>query len=272
MNSIWRVAIGAILGNLSGLFGAVPETHDGFEKGLSIITSREGSPEFLDENGSKRSTALHAIQHVCNTRIRTAKNASLFIVLSNGAVLGIGAETELEVIKFVQVPIESGRESVASEPSLSMLELRLKQGKLAISAHKLSSLSQMTLQLPFGQIQLHSTQALISYESTGVQATVFAGSLTYNFPEGRGREFITAGEHIRISEQSAMLGRVAEFLTDATADSERNSLLIQAAENAGERVAFIADSDEPTIPRPVLIAKPGKFGEPSPRPYRYLVR
>jgi hypothetical protein len=75
---------------------------------------------------------------------------------------------------------------------------------------------------------------------------------------------------VRISEQSAVVGEMAEVVAEPASARELTNLLVQATQRANERVIFKALPDEASsIPRPYLVADPEALLKPTPRPYSY---
>ena len=251
------------------LIAACPLTAESLKDGLSIVTSHSGTAEFTGADGQSRRADLHAVQTLSNTQIQTGPSSSLFLSLSNGAAIAVGERSSLQIESYQQRPCRPERESIEYEPSVSYLDLRLDSGQLAFSAEQLSPLSEITMQLPRGHVTIRSATGALHYGPTGTKISLLSGNLIYHYPNGK-REFVVAPSGIRISDQSAQMGEVAERIDDIQTGDEADLHFIRAVEFASRRVIYKIPADDSGIPLPTLVALPSLpplVKEIGPRPY-----
>jgi len=237
--------------------------------GLSIVTSRQGNLQITSFDGRKINVNLHAVQPLTNTRIQTGKSESLFLSLSNGTAIGVDAHTNLSIEHFLQRPYPPSKESNDFEPSSSRLLIKLKHGSLAIAAKGLSPLSKVIVELPNGEVQIHSSIAHIHYDSDTLRVYIADGNLTYTYPNSDEREVLAAPRKLQIRDRDALAGRNATLNVDDEPD-ERTALFLRAVEHSSQRVIYKVHGESPSIPQPVLVANPVMIDQASPRPYNFL--
>lgn len=234
----------------------------------AIITSMSGRIEQTRSDGKSSLLQPHDIIFADNSSITTSEDGHGFIVFSNGISLGIDNLSTIEIERYRQLPFPSNKESLSFEPSVSELKIRLDKGSFALVSDHLSPLSKFIIELPIGELRVHSASAYINYDETGVRITAYSGSLTFYYPEERGREFIAVPTSMRVSNESVAIGRYAEKITIQEAPQSW-SIFTSATENAGKRVFFRSGGRNAT-PVPVLIVSPGYFKQPESRPYQLI--
>ena len=101
----------------------------------------------------------------------------------------------------------------------------------------------------------------------GAHITACEGTITYYYPDGERREFIVEPQSIRISPQSAKLGKVTESMT-LTSLPENIDQFAKATQKASQRVLFKAGWNG-NPPRAVLLTAPAFFDQPVKRPYEF---
>lgn len=251
----------------SFLFGALVSNAQDMAEGIAFATSKVGSIRVIDPTGQITQPELHDTLALDGVTIETGKNAHIFLALSNGMGVGIAQNSEITFETFVQKPFSQKKERLSYEPSVSILSIRLKNGNLAIATNKLSPLSQARVYLPSGELRLHSATCIVQNDELGDHITACDGTITYYYPDGEKREFIVEPQSIRISPQSAKLGKVSEAttLTELPKEIER---MATATQQASKRVLFKAGYNG-SPPRPVLIASPDYFQQPVSRPYEF---
>ena len=230
--------------------------------GLAVVTGRAGDVTLSSPDTGDLRPELHGEYTLNATTVRTGPDAHLFLALSNGMGLGVGADTELTVEAFRQEPFPEERAGWELEPSRSVLTLRLREGRMAVASQKLSPLSKVRVRLPVGTARVHDTTGVLEIDDTGTHVTAYSGTLTFLYGDADDREFIAEPQSIRITRQSAALGRVAE-LTSLDALPEASALLARATRHSSRRVFF--RSGRP--PRPVLVVRPEYHASPPARPY-----
>lgn len=264
-----RIALTCFLSSFASALADAPSRGD-MEEGVAIVTSRKGSPKIITAESNKRTLSLHDVLRLGGAKLSCGKSEHLFISLSNGVGLGLGANTELRIKSYTQRPFKETKESVEHEPSISQLTIILESGTIAFAAERLSPISKFTIQSPTGETRIHTAKGIIRYDSTGVNIAAVSGQLTYYYPNMDQRQFIGAPQTIRISEHSAALGKAAESSNSISSLSDTETLFVKAAEHAGQRVLYKVPPGTTAIPQPVLIAIPEKLKQPSPRPYTFF--
>ncbi len=262
--SCWKtlcclIAAGSFLG------GPVASHAEEMPEGIAVATGIRGSIRIKSADGQSVSPKLHDTLILNASTIETGKNAHIFFALSNGMGIGIGQNTEVLIETFIQKPFTEKKERLSYEPSVSILSIRLVTGSMAIVSNKLSPLSQARVYLPTGELRIHSATCIVQNDDIGAHITACEGTLTYYYPDGESREFIVEPQSIRISPQSAKLGKVTESTT-LTSLPEAIDQFAKATQHASKRVFFKAGYNG-SPPRPVLIASPAYFDQPVDRPY-----
>jgi len=243
----------------------------GLADGLAVITSRTRGVRIASPDTAARAPELHAVATLSELELTSGNGDSIFFALSNGIGLGVAENSQLRFKHYQQQPFSAGKESLDYEPSRSKLELQLLQGSLVFSAPQLSPLSEIVIQLPQGQVRIQRASGQVHYDEHGAHISIVSGIVTYAYPGKAEDAFIHAPNRVHISEQSALAGRIeaSETITDDDA-GRRLRKWVDAARHASQRVVFRVTGEQPAIPQPALVAQPGAWQQPSPRPYRYL--
>jgi hypothetical protein len=236
--------------------------------GSAMITSQRGLVNVTDSAGKVVAAQARTTLLPTGLKLQTESKGRIFLTLSNGVALGLDASTAIEFVEYKQRPFTITELSYGLEPSTSKLKLLFSEGQIALASNRLSPLSELRIQLQQGEIRLHKGTCLISYEPTGLQITAFDGNLTYYYPDGTEREFVSAPQSIRISPQSMQRKHVAEH-SEVDALSEAKKLLCQATQYASTRVFFEANDTPQRPPVPFIIARPEYFKNPPIRPYQF---
>jgi hypothetical protein len=170
---------------------------------------------------------------------------------------------------YTQRPFDKEDQILGLEASVSNLKLHLIEGEIAVASNRLSPLSNLRIQLPKGELRLHKGTCLIRLDATGLHITAFEGNLTYYYPDGESREFVSAPKGIRISDQSIERLQVAEVTSAEWLELEQ-ARFCQAAQHASTRVIFQANEATKRPPEPILIVRPQYFQQTYLRPYQFV--
>jgi hypothetical protein len=236
--------------------------------GLAFVTSMQGAVSIETADEHAIDLKFHDTLLLNNSTLRTGKDAHLFLALSNGMAIGLEENSELRVETFAQKPFTERKESLTHEPSTSTLSIQLNSGKLAIVSNNLSPLSQARVTLANGELRIHAATCVIQSDTLlGEHITACQGNLTYYYPISKKREFIANSQSVRISPQSAKLGKTTENVSLDTLP-EHIDRFAQATQHASKRVFFKAGSDG-QLPEPILIAEPTYFDQSAQRPYEF---
>lgn len=238
-------------------------------EGSAIVTSRSGSVSAIDASGERVSAASHEILDPVGLTLSTKKDARIFLTFSNGIAVALNAASVVQCTDYTQRPFDKEDQALGLEPSESNLKMRLIDGQIAVASNRLSPLSDLRVKLPKGELRLHKGTCLISLDLTGLHITAFEGNLTYYYPDGESREFISAPKVIRISDQSMERQKAAEITTVDSLGIEQVHFC-QAAQHASKRVTFQANESTKLPPEPVLIVRPQYFQQPEYRPYQFV--
>ncbi|TVP76788.1 MAG: hypothetical protein EA353_11575 [Puniceicoccaceae bacterium] len=236
--------------------------------GNAVMTSRSGPVDFRDAAGTERSVQPRKAFLPAELEWITPKGSQAFFTFSNGTALGIGDATRLRCLEYRQRPFPSEMEGFEYEPSTSVLTLELESGRIALAAPQLSAVSQLVVRVPHGTLRLHRGIAVIQYDEDGLHLRVIEGNLSYHYPDNQGREFVSGGQYIRISDQSARRQQVAErrSLEDLPSGIERLHL---ATQHARTRVLFKANAAGTEPPQAFMVVSSDYYQQASPRPYEF---
>lgn len=259
---------------ISCLFGtflqaAGEELTDDYRDGLALVTTSVGEVVLTTPGGNEREVELHAVESLTGTTVRSGKGDYLFLSLSNGSALGIYGNSSVRFESYRQRPFPQERESQEYEPSRSKLVLQLEKGSLSFSAEQLSPLSSILIKLPMGRIEMYKASGHVLCDERGVRITVTSGILEYDYPGGDEQEFINAPNTVRIPTGSGKPGPIVASSAESNPAHELARQLVDATHHSRQRVIFKVESDEPSIPHPILVAKPEALLKPTPRPYKY---
>jgi hypothetical protein len=237
--------------------------------GSAIITSRNGSIDTLDPStGAQLSSKIHTTLSPTGLTFATQTDGRLFLALSNGVALAIDKDTQVQCLEYTQRPFDELELAQGLEPSISTLKLKLAHGQIAIACNRLSPLSELRVQLPKGEIRLHKGTCLIQLNSTGLNIAAIEGNLTYYYPSGTSREFISAPTQVRLSDQSIDRSQVAERSTTESLNATELQFC-QAAQHASQRASFKPNKATSLPPEPILTIRPEYFEQPGLRPYQF---
>jgi hypothetical protein len=238
-------------------------------EGSAIVTSRSGSVSAIEASGEEVSIASREILHPVGLTLSTTEDARIFITFSNGIAVALNESSLVQCVDFTQRLFDKEDQALGLEPSVSNLKLRLIDGQIAVASNRISPLSDLRIQLPKGELRLHKGTCLINLDEVGFNITAYEGNLTYYYPDGDSREFVSAPRGIRISDQSMERQKVAEVSTVKSLEIEQVSFC-QAAQHASKRVTFQANDSTKLPPEPVLIVRPQYFQQPDFRPYQFV--
>jgi hypothetical protein len=236
--------------------------------GSAILTSVHGSVTVRDASGHTSQAELHASFNPAEIEWTTGNEGALFVVFSNSTAVGLDANTKLGCVDYGQLPFDASKIEPLREPSHSRLMLRLHRGRLAISGKQRSPLSTLSLRIPFGDIRLRRGDALVDVDDRGVTVISLEGNLTVSLDGIEEPIYVSASEQIRLTAQSVRTGQAAERTKAAVITAEWARLLA-AAQNARDRVHFLANAGTGRAADPVLIIPADAIDRPSPRPYRF---
>ncbi|HAV12230.1 MAG TPA: hypothetical protein DCX06_01875 [Opitutae bacterium] len=236
--------------------------------GAAIITSAKGKTWLSDSNTKRAQLNLHEIVDLTEQTIQTEKSSHSFLACSNGLGIGLDAATHVTFELYTQEPFTAERAELKFEPSTSQLMATLHSGAISLASTGLSPRSQARVKTVNGMARIHSANCRIEQSETGTVIITYGGNATFYYPDGKTREFISRHSAIRISPQSAAIGKIAEHLDFNTLEISKKHFA-QAAQNAASRVYFNAPLAG-NAATPVLIAPIIYFEQETSRPYEYV--
>lgn len=233
-----------------------------------ILTSQKGSITVKDDSGEKLSLELRVSILPTGTSWTTSKKSTAFLSLSNGVAIGIDASTQVRIVDYQQKPYEAKNQGFEYEPSASKLQLQFDSGQIAIASNRPSPLSELRIQLPIGSLRIHKGTSIIRYDDMGLQLLAVDGNLTYYYPDGETRVFVTQGHRVRISEASAKRQQLTERQEKAEIDTDTKKFAA-ATQHSSRRILYKANKATGQPPEPVIVVRPDYFKQPSIRPYQF---
>lgn len=242
------------------------------EDGLAIVTTCKGAVIFKPSRGKSKKAEHHAVETLTGVEVSSGDNDYIFLSLSNGTGLGIYKNSKVNFESYLQQPFAPAKESLEYEATRSRLVVRLDQGSISFSADKISPLSEFIIKLPYGHVKVQGASGRVSNDRSGAIVSITSGIVSYHQPgTSKNEEFINSPNVVRVSDQGAPLKGIGK-LTPSESDRTRHLTrrLVDATHRARKRVVFRPQSEEASIPRPVLVARPEDLLKPSPRPHTYL--
>lgn len=234
---------------------------------IALVTSMRGDATIIPAGLSVKDIEPHQSLILSGSQIETSEKAHVFLAFSNGLGMGIDSSTVIHCQSYTQEPFKANRENLNFEPSTSKLLLELESGALSLISEGLSPRSQIRVTTKNGTLRIHSAQCHIEVNETGTEITVYNGTATYYYPDGESREFLAHSTSVRISPQSAAVGKIAEKMAFEESP-QTDKVLTNAAQHATKRVHFKAPLNGKTA-EPVLIMPLEIYEQPSARPYEY---
>lgn len=253
---------------LLGLFATTALQAGDMIDGSALITSCTGAVNVTNTSAQSVPVNAHATLLPGGLSFSTGKKGALFMTLSNGIALGLDKQTTIHCAEYMQRPFDQEEQSRRFEASVSRLHLQYEKGQLAIASNQLSPLSDIRIELPFGELRLNKGSCLIRYDARGLHLTAVEGTLTYYYPNSDDREYIAAPKNVRISQQNAGHPHLTKIVPFETLAPEAMRLH-KAAEHASRRVVFQPNAGTRLAPEPVLIVRPEYFEQPAFRPYTF---
>ncbi|HEU5079976.1 MAG TPA: FecR domain-containing protein [Opitutaceae bacterium] len=163
----------------------------------------------VDKSSGLRSRVSQNSLVADNQVVETGHNASVVLVFSNGAVVNVKADSQLEISEFLQNPFaDSFRVREAThEPSVSTTKLYLRKGEIISQVKKLNrdAGSSFTVETAVGAAGIRGTAFRISYliGSNGVARYALSmaeGLIRFTPLRGRSVE-VPAGREISLAAQ-----------------------------------------------------------------------
>lgn len=256
-----------ILG-LLGLFASNALSAAEMINGSAMITSRTGTVKVTQVSAQSVKVNAHTTLLPGGLSFSTGSKGALFLTLSNGVALGLDEKTTIHCTEYMQRPFNREEQSRGFEASVSKLRLQYEKGQLAIASNQLSPLSDIRIELPYGELRLNKGSCLIRHDANGLHLTAVEGTLTYYYPNSEEREYITAPKNVRISKENARRPHLTKIVPFEILNPEAIQLQ-KATEHASRRVLFQPNAGTGFAPKPLLIVRPEYYEQPTLRPYTF---
>ena len=162
-------------------------------RGAIILAEKREPVSFVGENG----VALTSSGTVPGTLlpegtvVQTGKGGSALLLLSNGTIVTVDAETRMKVTSFVQEPFDDKGMSVGDlkeEPSSSSVLVDLDIGSLVVKTKKLNKKSNFEISSAVGTAGIRGTQFGMAFSpKRGMSLDVTESTVSFK-PRGGGQE------------------------------------------------------------------------------------
>ena len=235
--------------------------------GIAVVTSQQGAIQIHTDGSPALTPQLHQTLRLSGATIETGRDAHLFLALSNGVGIGLTGGTSVQLEHYRQRPFSAKKQSIAHEPSISELSLRILKGSIALCTKRLSPLSQASVELAQGKILIHSAICIVRADAQETEVTACEGSVTYYDPRQTKRKFVVGPERLHIRSHNSELKVETHKFELASLPQDLDNLAA-ATELASQRVFFQAGgADQP--PHPQLIVPADYFEQPAARAYQF---
>ena len=108
-------------------------------------------------------------------KVETGKDSTVELCLSNGSTVLVNPETIIEIKTFRQVPsnliIDGAYQKLDKEPSPSVVEISVTQGKIIGEVRKLNPQSSFTIKSPAGVARIRGTVYSVQYSKNSATRT-----------------------------------------------------------------------------------------------------
>ncbi|MDR0901914.1 MAG: FecR family protein [Opitutaceae bacterium] len=218
--------------------------------------------------------------------IVTGKNASVMLILSNGATVTVAGDSVMAVEEFTQQPFaEAFRVSqLSKEPTSSTTRLNLVRGEITADVKKLNKEagSSFNVKTPVGVAGIRGTAFRLAFLPSGggrssLNLVTLEGEVGMQFPDRPAPMLVSQGQQLKVdqirtnpstgeakisasegvavaevsaSERAAIAQTVKTMISDADAVPVAASLAPSPADNAGAAAKEKAESESAEQPAP----------------------
>ena len=220
----------------SAVFGQDKES---LSRGAVILADKTEPVSFFDENIQPlgKSSTIPGVLLPVGAGVETGAGGGALLLLSNGTVITISANTKMKISSFVQEPFDDKGQSVGDlkeEPSSSSVLVDLEVGDLVVKTKKLNKKSNFEISSPVGTAGIRGTQFGMGFspqrgmsldvtEST-VSFKPRGGGRTRRIPAGRGLTAPTRGQPVERPVTPVVRGRINQTNDKATRSTNDFSL------------------------------------------------
>ena len=235
-NSLFGIFILCLSLGQSAIFGQEKES---LSRGAVILADKTEPVTFFDENNQPlaKTATIPGVLLPVGASVQTGAGGGALLLLSNGTVVTISANTKMKISSFVQEPFDDKGQSVGDlkeEPSSSSVLVDLEVGDLVVKTKKLNKKSNFEIASPVGTAGIRGTQFGMGFspqrgmsldvtEST-VSFKPRGGGRTRRIPAGRGLTAPTQGQPVERPVAPVVRGRINQTNDKATRSTSDFSL------------------------------------------------
>ena len=236
INSLFGIVILCLSLGQSAIFGQEKES---LSRGAVILADKTEPVSFFDENNQPlaKTATIPGVLLPVGAGVQTGAGGGALLLLSNGTVVTISANTKMKISSFVQEPFDDKGQSVGDlkeEPSSSSVLVDLEVGDLVVKTKKLNKKSNFEISSPVGTAGIRGTQFGMGFspqrgmsldvtEST-VSFKPRGGGRTRRIPAGRGLTAPTQGQPVERPVAPVVRGRINRTNDKATRSTNDFSL------------------------------------------------
>ena len=235
-NSLFVIMILCLSLGQSAVFGQDKES---LSRGAVILADKTEPVTFFDENNQPlaKTTTIPGVLLPVGASVQTGAGGGALLLLSNGTVVTINANTKMKISSFVQEPFDDKGQSVGDlkeEPSSSSVLVDLEVGDLVVKTKKLNKKSNFEISSPVGTAGIRGTQFGMGYSPQGglsldvtestVSFTPRGGGPPRMVPAGRGLTAPTQGQPVERPVAPVVRGRINQTNDKATRSTNDFSL------------------------------------------------
>ena len=159
-NTVFGIMILCLSLGQSAVFGQDKES---LSRGAVILADKTEPVTFFDENNQPlaKTTTIPGVLLPVGASVQTGVGGGALLLLSNGTVVTINANTKMKISSFVQEPFDDKGQSVGDlkeEPSSSSVLVDLEVGDLVVKTKKLNKKSNFEISSPVGTAGIRGTQ------------------------------------------------------------------------------------------------------------------
>jgi hypothetical protein len=170
-----------------------------------VYVSDVSGEALIDTGGAIEDLTKRSVYSAQGTVIETKKpekesdRSKIFstLVYSNGTGIYFGADTRVELKRFVQEPFTPNRSDIEIEPSISQTQALMSRGTIGLCTSKLVAGSAMTYITPLGSINVRGRKLVIESEDDLTKISMLEGESTV-----RGGPMDPGGQTLKAGQQA----------------------------------------------------------------------
>lgn len=134
--------------------------------------------------------------------IQTATGSSNAVVLSNGTGIAVGANTRVEMQRFLQEPFSPNRTDLDVEPSISQTTAYIPSGTVGLCTSKLVAGSTMTYNTPHASVVIRGRKVVIETTDSQTVVSLIEGDATIKADATSTGETLKPGQQAVVTRRS----------------------------------------------------------------------